>query len=208
SWSTFGWALAIAWGASGGYAALKRLVITPLAERSSSWPSWARALFRLASWIADRPQTPSSRASTAPIVGVVLLVIAGAVVGCTAHQREVARAGAGVGVSAMLKCKRADFTDLALEVYNITHAFLVRTVSGAGEVDTKAIRDEAKKFSTIDGRCGFAAALATVTEIMRNRKGALGIGPSPAYVLRRTLEEVARDDWQRVVEIDGELVVQ
>lgn len=87
SWSLVGWALAIAWGASGGYAAIKRLVIEPLRPRVAAWPTFARALFRLVSWIADRPGTPSSRASTAPIVGVVLFFL---IVGCTAHQGAVA----------------------------------------------------------------------------------------------------------------------
>lgn len=208
SWSIVWYAAGIAFFAAGGYTTIKHAVIEPLRPRAASWPTFARLLFRLVSWIADRPQTPSSRASTAPIVGVMLLVIAGAVVGCTAHQREVARAGAGAGADTALRCQSDSLAGLALEAYELARHYLVSTISGAGEVDTTAIRIAARQVRTDAGRCAFAAALAAVTEAMSQRKGALGVGPSPAYVLRRTLGEVARDDWQRVVEIDGELVVQ
>jgi hypothetical protein len=56
------------------------------------------------------------------------------------------------------------------------------------------------------GRCAFAAALAAVTEAMAQRRGALGVGPSPAYVLRRELEVITRYDWQRQLRLDGEAI--
>lgn len=206
SWSLVGYAAGVAFAASGGYAALKRLVITPLVERSSSWPSWARALYRLVAWVFDRPQTASSRASTAQILGVVLLVFGVAVVGCTAHQREVARAGAGAGARTALLCQSANLEGVALETYRWAYSKVYSLVAPSGEVDTSELRKQARKMQDDAKQCGFAAALAAVTEIMAQRRGALGVGPSPAYVLRRELESIARDDWKRQLRLDGELV--
>lgn len=159
-----------------------------------------------AAMVQDPRNRPASRSSAAPAVGAVLLVIA--IAGCTAHQREVARAGAGAGSDTALRCQSDSLTGLAMEAYEMARHYLVSTISGAGEVDTSAIRIAARQVRTDEGRCAFAAALSAITEMMAQRKGALGVGPSPSYVLRRTLEDVVRDDWQRPVEIDGELVVQ
>lgn len=155
-----------------------------------------------AAMVQDPRNRPASRSSAAPAVGAVLLVIA--IAGCTAHQREVARAGAGAGANTALVCQTESLSGLAYEANELARHYVVSLVSGTGEVDTAALRVAARQVRTDAGRCAFAAALAAVTEAMAQRRGVLGVGPEPSYVLRRELELIARDDWRRKLIIDGE----
>jgi hypothetical protein len=149
----------------------------------------------------DRPPSApaSTRAATAPIVALVLGLLV------TSSCATVRKAGAA-GASTALVCQRAKPEGLALEAYELAQHYVVSLIAGSGEVDTEALRIAARQVRTDAGRCAFAAALAAVSEAMSQRRGALGVGPSPAYVLRRELEAIAREDWQRPLHLDGEVV--
>ena len=182
--------------AAGGYSAIKRLVITPLRPRVASWPAWARAVFAVVAWAFDRAEVKHAR-SPAPVVASLLVLMA--ISSCATAKHAVA-----VGADTAIVCQTESLTGLAYEAYELSRVFVMHQITGAGDVDTAAIRAAARAVKSDAGRCAFAAAMAAATDVLQARRGALGVGPPPSYVLRETLAVIARDDWQRLVILDGE----
>lgn len=179
---------------AGGYATVRRLVIHPLSSRAATWPAPLRALYWLATWAFDRPEpgSPSSRAVTAPVALVLLLALSS----CTGAQRSVVRHAGATGVDAGLVCQASSLTGLAGEAYQLARSYLWSRISGDGEVDIEAIRAAAREVKSDAGRCAFAAAMASLADLLSQRRGALAVSPSPAQQLQRAFAEIQQFEWQ------------
>lgn len=150
-----------------------------------------------AAMVQDPSNRTRSTSAATTTLGAALVI--GLLVSCA----TVRKAGSA-GVSTALVCQTQSLRGLALEAYESARIAIVNTIASNGSVDTKKLRDEARAALDDAKRCAFAGALAAVAEIMAQRRGVLGVGPEPSYVLRRELELIARDDWRRKLIIDGE----
>lgn len=144
---------------------------------------------------APPPAAPSTRAVTSPILFVLaagLLLLTS----CTGTQRSAVRHAGAAGVDAGLVCQQSSLTGLAGETYELARGYLWSRISGDGEVDTEAIRAAAREVRSDAGRCAFAAAMASLTDLLAQRRGALAVGPSPAQQMRQAFAEVQQFEWR------------
>lgn len=209
SWGVAQTALLVGIAAAGGYSLLQPLAswLRPHIERSVPQPLRGLLLALLRLVDVDPPAQPpaSTRAATAPLTVALLLSLVMIASSCA----TVRRAGAA-GAAAGLDCQAASVQATVQEAGSLARAYVLSTISGSGDVDTRALRAAARDLRSDALRCALVAAIAGLAEAASSPPDpeapqSLGLPLDPAR-LRAAAREVAAAEWgvRDVVLADGE----